>query len=347
MWKGRHGYYFCFKESLQRSPIRQHCASFSGATLLGGRSRFYKYVGVTAVDPPWEEKIPDPFLTVDSPIAAGVDGTQSASVVQLKIPENEIKKKLLFPQKQGSKDCSKRSDWFGVTLDGRIVKTPLGQTLAIPSESLAWAIAAEWDSQETYLRPAQMPLMTLVCTALDQTTASPDTFRSNCLKYLSTDTTCYWSEPEEDRDLHKKQEQSWTAIHEHCQQILGGRVAISLGSTNGILLSRANDTKSIGLPHPPIVFENAHRFVHSLDAWHLTALSSAATEAKSMLCAMSLMTGGLSPKDAVRAARIEEEFQIEIWGMVEGQHDYDRLNCSIQMHAAHFLFSSITVDNQL
>jgi ATP synthase F1 complex assembly factor 2 len=46
-------------------------------------------------------------------------------------------------------------------------------------------------------------------------------------------------------------------------------------------------------------------------------------------------------KWAVEAARVEEEFNIECWGLVEGGHDYDRLNCSIQMHAASFLARTV------
>mmetsp|Transcript_31565 Transcript_31565/g.58289 ORF Transcript_31565/g.58289 Transcript_31565/m.58289 type:complete len:80 (-) Transcript_31565:243-482(-) len=46
-------------------------------------------------------------------------------------------------------------------------------------------------------------------------------------------------------------------------------------------------------------------------------------------------------KWVVGAARIEEEFNIECWGLVEGGHDYDRLNCSIQMHAASFLAQTV------
>mmetsp|Transcript_3793 Transcript_3793/g.5141 ORF Transcript_3793/g.5141 Transcript_3793/m.5141 type:complete len:81 (+) Transcript_3793:1-243(+) len=44
---------------------------------------------------------------------------------------------------------------------------------------------------------------------------------------------------------------------------------------------------------------------------------------------------------AVEASRVEEEFQIECWGLVEGGHDYDRLNCSIQIHSAQFLCGSL------
>ena len=47
------------------------------------------------------------------------------------------------------------------------------------------------------------------------------------------------------------------------------------------------------------------------------------------------------------AARVEEEFQISNWGLVEGGHDYDRLNCSIQLHSAHLFVQSIIVDNDL
>ena len=50
---------------------------------------------------------------------------------------------------------------------------------------------------------------------------------------------------------------------------------------------------------------------------------------------------------AIEASRVEEEFQISNWGLVEGGHDYDRLNCSIQLHSAEVFTKSIVIDNQL
>lgn len=82
-------------------------------------------------------------------------------------------------------------DWFGVTLDGRTLKTPMGQTLALPSQHLAYAIAAEWDAQEKILKPSQMPLMTLACTTLDQAAAHPDVYRKEALRYLPNDTVSW------------------------------------------------------------------------------------------------------------------------------------------------------------
>jgi ATP synthase F1 complex assembly factor 2 len=319
-------------------------------TRLAGRLRFYKQVGVASVEAPWQDTSLDTLVSVDSPISAGVDGTQSASGVENTIRVSASKRReRLIPRKPGCSNIKDEHavDWFGVTLDGRLVKTPMGQTLAVPSKLLAWAIAAEWDSQERHLQPAQMPLMTLACTALDQTASAPEQVQKHSLRYLPTDTICYWADPTEDRVLHRRQQQAWDDIHKHCEAMFGGRPALAMGANEGLVMSRVRSQKSIGLPHPDDLVSCAHDFVHLLDAWHLTALSSVASEAKSFLVGMALLSGGTQPDAAVEAARVEEEFQISNWGLVEGGHDYDRLNCSIQIRAAHLLVSSIAIDNDM
>lgn len=47
------------------------------------------------------------------------------------------------------------------------------------------------------------------------------------------------------------------------------------------------------------------------------------TCSKSLVIAAALMHGRLSVADAVAAARLEEDFQLEDWGMVEAGHDLD------------------------
>ena len=44
-------------------------------------------------------------------------------------------------------------------LDGRNLKTPLGQPLRAPSRSLASLIALEWERQEKVLKPHSLPLV--------------------------------------------------------------------------------------------------------------------------------------------------------------------------------------------
>lgn len=47
---------------------------------------------------------------------------------------------------------------------------------------------------------------------------------------------------------------------------------------------------------------------------------------------------------AFEACRVEEELQISMWGLVEGGHDYDRLNCSIQLQSADIFAKTILLE---
>jgi ATP synthase F1 complex assembly factor 2 len=193
---------------------------------------------------------------------------------------------------------------------------------------------------------------------------------------------------------------SWGGLHDIVSNSVLGlpknsdvKPAFAIGEGEAIFLSRRSSGSggsggTSGLPHPPVLVAKATKWVHSLDAWMLSALFSACAESKSFFIGAALiheamMNGGVvvrgdavggedennnhnallastttmeheggeknhhattiirDGKWAVEAARVEEEFNIECWGLVEGGHDYDRLNCSIQMHAASFLARTV------
>lgn len=181
------------------------------------RRRFYKQVGVTEVPSPWENRAEMESkhanknkTTMDNPISAGVDGTQSASGVR-HLPDGHEKdeaklqlfRERLIPRCTTSSTntttsvLDEPSQWYSVTLDGRILRTPMGQILSVPSQMLAWAVATEWDAQKTQIKPVQMPLMTLCCTTLDQTATHVEHYQDEALKFLPTDTvrnTDLWKE---------------------------------------------------------------------------------------------------------------------------------------------------------
>lgn len=297
-----------------------------------------------------------------SPISAGVDGTGSASGVARRSSRNSLTDtaihSLLQPRYPGTDRCLPVKGWYTVRLDQRQLRTPLGFPLVIPSEPLAYAIAAEWNCQvKDFIRPTQMPLMTLVSTAIDQTTAAATTYREQIFRYLQTDTVCYWVDPVEDRLLHRKQQLAWNDLHEWITQWTGGyRPAMATHHDEGDSTSWL--TKGKCLPHPEPLQQACRNFVDSLDAWHLTVMYSMTAEAKSFWIALSLLENGrrhdnstasvdTSSKSqqnwswdvtkAMEAARVEEEFNIANWGLVEGGHDYDRLNCSVQLRAAVFV----------
>lgn len=63
---------------------------------------------------------------------------------------------------------SPHGDAFAILLDGRPMKTPQRNLLAVPLSGLADAIAAEWAEQGEDIIPAAMPLTGLAQGALDQ-----------------------------------------------------------------------------------------------------------------------------------------------------------------------------------
>ncbi|KAL7538446.1 hypothetical protein ACHAWF_006093 [Thalassiosira exigua] len=350
---------------------------------LAGRRRFYDRVGIAPCSPPSREgrgggggdDAPGGG-TVESPISAGVDGTRSATGVNTRISDAGRWASLLDPSFPSP---SPRSSWHTVTLDGRALRTPLGLSLSLPSPLLALAVASEWDAQKKYLQPAQMPLMTLCCTAIDQVASDPAPHREDAMRYLANDTSCYWADPGEDRVLHRRQSTAWEGLHDELSAGLLGLPsdvgpAQATGGGEALILSRkSGGNPRSGLPHPPVLVDKARGWVDSLDAWTLAAFYSACSESKSFFIGAGLVRdaltageevtaraeaagagGGGRGNEAVRcgkwaadASRIEEEFNIECWGLVEGGHDYDRLNCSIQMHAASFLARTVAASRKI
>lgn len=56
-------------------------------------------------------------------------------------------------------------------LGGRAIQTRVGKLMMVPTQSLALAIAFEWDSQLEFIKPSSMPIMTLATTSMDQMVA--------------------------------------------------------------------------------------------------------------------------------------------------------------------------------
>lgn len=93
------------------------------------------------------------------------------------------------------------------------------------------------------------------------------------------------------------------------------------------LCSLYNSTLSISTS----VTAKMRAVVHSLDPFSLTAVQSMTMECKSLICALAFYYKGLDLQSLKAISRLEEEFQVEIWGVVEGGHDMDRLNNSVSL----------------
>jgi len=70
-----------------------------------------------------------------------------------------------------------------------------------------------------------------------------------------------------------------------------------------------------------------------LSAWELAAGEQLAASCKSVCIALAAIRERLGLHETLEAARVEEEHQIEEWGLVEGGHDLDLADIKIRVAA--------------
>jgi len=82
-------------------------------------------------------------------------------------------------------------DAFAILLDGRPMKTPQRNALAVPVSALADAIAAEWAAQGDNIIPASMPLTALAQGTLDQVANERDRIVGRIAAFADSDMLYY------------------------------------------------------------------------------------------------------------------------------------------------------------
>lgn len=187
---------------------------------------------------------------------------------------------------------------WGVTLDGRPLRTPAKRELSVPSEALATAIAAEWDAQNPDIRPETMPLTRLATTAIDRTAGDREKIVAEIAAYADTDLVCYRAE--HPPALAARQEAVWQPLIDWA----AGRYDAGLAVTAGILPT----------PQSPASLKAYAGVVAALDDFRLTALQAATGACGSLIIALALYERRLDAEAAFAASQLDETFQIEAWG---------------------------------
>ena len=187
---------------------------------------------------------------------------------------------------------------FAIHLDGRPIRTPLKQPLHLPSHDLAQAVAAEWEAQETHIRPETMVHTRLANTAIDRVADRPDEIVREVTQFLETDAVCYRAEHPD--TLIAKQSAVWDPLLEWAKSEHG----IRLTPVAGVLYSQ----------QPAASIETATAILSKEDAFSLTALHNMTTLTGSAVIAFAVHTSHLAPEEAWSAAHVDEDHQISEWG---------------------------------
>lgn len=188
---------------------------------------------------------------------------------------------------------------FGVTLDGKAVKTPAGHPLTVPTAALAEAMAAEWDAQGETVVPASMPLMQLVSTALDRMPLTRGQVRGFLAGFGASDVLCYRADSP--ADLVALQSVNWQPWLDWAAKEFGASLAIGAG-----VVPLVQNEESLAA---------LSRQVAGYDDWALTALQSLAPCLGSLVLSLAVVEGELEAEEAFELSRLDERFQNERWGL--------------------------------
>jgi len=185
-----------------------------------------------------------------------------------------------------------------VRLDGRPVKTPTGNALALPTLKMADAVVAEWDAVEKTLNPALMPVTGFANAAIDRIAPDHAGFAAAIAAYGETDLFCYRAATGE--ALADRQAEIWDRWLQWAQ----GRYDISFVIVEGIMHQ----------PQPAATLETLRGVVAARDAFELAAMAKLAHLSGSLIATLAVVERAATPEDVWNAACLDELWQEELWG---------------------------------
>ncbi len=207
-----------------------------------------------------------------------------------------------------------------VQLDGRGVKTAVGNPQVVPGEALATALAAEWAAQEETIVPASFVLRDMADYAIDVVTPDPAALRDTLLRYAETDTLCYRADPGE--ALHRRQLERWEPLLAAAE----ARHGISFERISGIMHA----------PQPAETLARLGAHLGTLDPFTLAALNTLTSLAASLVIALAALEPGVDAGALWIAAELEEEWQAEQWGRDAEAEERRTRRAKAFADAAHF-----------
>lgn len=213
---------------------------------------------------------------------------------------------------------AERDGTYVVELDGRGVKTPARQILALPTHAAAALIADEFSAQEKEIDPARMPATRLANTAIDGIAHDPQAVLEDILRFASSDMLCYRADAPE--RLVQRQTELWDPLIDWAARTLGARFVLAEGVMH------------VEQPRETLGAINAHLSSFS-DPFAIAALHTMTTLTGSAILALAVAKGEVTSEDAWKLAHLDEDWTAEQWGE-DAEAMARRANRQLEMTAA-------------
>jgi chaperone required for assembly of F1-ATPase len=218
-------------------------------------------------------------------------------------PQEAVRRTTRGPQRKRfytSAGVAEADGGFAVTLDGKPIRTPSGRQVIAPTREIADAIAAEWNAQGDMINPLSMPLTRFANSVVEAVADRVDAVADDVAKYLGTDLLFYRAgHPEA---LVAQEAAHWDPIVFWAADALGAHFILAEGIVH------------VTQPEQAVA---AARGTFPSDPWSVSALHVVTTLTGSALLALALAHGVRDPEQIWAAAHVDEDWNIEKWGMDE------------------------------
>jgi chaperone required for assembly of F1-ATPase len=187
---------------------------------------------------------------------------------------------------------------FAIALDDKPIRTPSGRQMVAPSRQIADAIAGEWEAQQEDIDPLTMPLTRFANSVADAVVDRVDAVIEDVAKYFQSDLLFYRAgHPEA---LVAREAAHWDPLLFWAADALGAHFILAEGIVHVRQPDSAVAAARAALPDDP---------------WSIAALHVVTTLTGSALLALALMRGVLDPDQVWAAAHVDEDWNMEKWGV--------------------------------
>lgn len=209
---------------------------------------------------------------------------------------------------------------YAICLDGRPVMTPAKRRLAVPTETIASRVAAEWQAQTGTVDPTTMPWTRSANAALDKVATQRDEVAGHLIGYAGTDLLSYRADAPE--ALVERQREHWDPVLDW----LATRFGVRLSVTRGVM----------PVLQPQSALERLAETMAPMTHFQLTGFHDLVTLSGSFTLALAVAQGERGPEQAWGLSRLDEDWQIEQWGEDEEAAEHAEIKRQAFLHAAEF-----------
>ena len=210
---------------------------------------------------------------------------------------------------------------FELRLDGRPVRTPGKSPLAMPTERMAEAAAAEWRAVDERIDPAAMPVTRSANSAVDKVAPQKGAVADYLAEYGATDLLCYRAEAPE--ALAEIQSARWDPLLGWAEERFGARLRLAVG-----VMPVEQDPDALARLRAPL---------DSADPFALTAIHDLVSLPGSLVVGLAAAEGHMSPEELWSVQRIDEDWNEGLWGVDEEAAERDARRRQAFLHAHRFL----------